>query len=73
MALVDSTIVVSPGTATVSTDSAQTISVTRATTNVVVAGASGLRGPVGETGAVGPSGIYAEIDTDFSLIYRLST
>lgn len=73
MAMVDSTIIVTPGRVSVSTDQAQTITVTRATTGIVVAGASGLRGPVGEEGPVGPSGIDAEIDTDFSLIYRLST
>lgn len=33
----------------------------------------GQRGEQGVPGAIGPSGLDAEVSTDFSLIYKLST
>lgn len=33
----------------------------------------GMRGEPGQAGQPGPSGLEAEVSTDFSLIYRLST
>jgi hypothetical protein len=70
MALVDTTIVVNASNIIVTTEEAPSLSVSTVNNEIVVFGAPGFRGPMGP---MGPSGLEEEIETDFSLIYRLST